>query len=169
MFIVKPDLVSQRKTGLLSLREALRAVREGLGVTEPGKGEEEEECSQFNTRMQPVSGQWDEAEEEDNVSWTDVRSCPRYVIGTDVCEDKTNLLCVGTTPSPTPSPHIITPTPSPHPHHHHTITTHYHTHTITTPIPSPPHTTPSPHPHHRHSTWHLTPATGYLSLFTMAS
>ncbi|KAL5473103.1 hypothetical protein EMCRGX_G027548 [Ephydatia muelleri] len=76
-----PDLVIQRKAGLSSLRQALCEARERLGVVEPGKGEEEE-CALFNARTQPVSGQWDDAEEE-NVQWTDVSSSPKYVIGTD--------------------------------------------------------------------------------------
>lgn len=82
----------QRKAGLSSLRQALCEARERLGVVEPGKGEEEE-CALFNARTQPVSGQWDDAEEE-NVQWTDVSSSPKYVIGTDVCEDGEEVFCV---------------------------------------------------------------------------
>ena len=78
--------MSQRKAGLLSLRTALSEIRGSLGVIEPAKGEEEE-CSLFNVRTQPVSSQWDEAE-EDNIRWTDVSSCPKYVIGTEVCKDR---------------------------------------------------------------------------------
>lgn len=118
---VKPDLVIQRKAGLSSLRQALSEARERLGVVEPVKGEEEE-CALFNARTQPVSGQWDDTEEE-NVRWTDVSGSPKYVIGTDVCEERrAKQRCL-------------------------IVLIHF----------------------CRHSTWPLTLATGYSSLFATAS